>query len=59
MAGYRLYFLDRQNHFRDVVVLECRSDDDACSAAEDHRDGRAMELWLRDRLVRSWPADED
>ena len=52
MADYRLYFLDRANHIKNVV--EFASDDDGAAAehALRHADGRAMELWSRDRLVR-------
>jgi hypothetical protein len=56
VAGYRLYFLDHARHIHDAIVLECDDDEAACAQVDAHRDGRAMELWLRDRLVMSWPA---
>lgn len=52
MADYRLYFLDEANHIRGVAEFECDGDDDAMQRAENHPDGRRMELWSRDRLVR-------
>lgn len=52
MTDYRLYFLDDANHIRGVVEFD--SDDDVAAAerAGTHADGRVMELWNRDRLVR-------
>lgn len=51
MAYYRLYFLDGRSHIRHAVELECESDDSAVETARGHADGRAMELWNRERLV--------
>lgn len=56
MAGYRLYFFDTERHIRHVSVIEADDDAQACVEAESQRDDRATELWLRDRLVREWPA---
>jgi len=52
LSGYRLYFLGAGDHIRHVVVLECPDDEAAIALAESHHDGRTMELWLRDRLVK-------
>lgn len=52
MAGYRLYFTDNQGHIGHAIELDCRDDAHAIEMTEQHRDGRAMELWQRDRLVR-------
>lgn len=52
MADYRLYFLDQANHIRGVVEFECDDDRAANVQAEQHADGRRMELWNRDRFVR-------
>lgn len=52
MADYRLYFLDGANHIRGVVEFECDDDGAAASRAEQHADGRRMELWNRSRFVR-------
>lgn len=55
MADYRLYFLDDLNHIRHAVEFECECDAEAIEAVEQHRDGRAMELWQRSRLVKKIP----
>lgn len=52
MTDYRLYFLDDANHIRGVVEFDGQDDADAALRALDHADGRGMELWSRDRLVR-------
>ena len=59
MADYRLYFLDQANHIRSV--LEFGSDDDAEAAehARRHADGRTMELWRRDRLIKRFEGGAD
>lgn len=57
MTAYRLYFLDLAKHIREVTVIDSECDESACSEADRLADGRPMELWLRDRLVRSWDGD--
>jgi hypothetical protein len=57
-VAYRLYFLDAARHIRDVMELECEDDAQAIEAAEQLHDGRAMELWRRARIVKSFPASE-
>lgn len=52
MADYRLCFLDQANHIRGVAGFVCHDDAAAAERAENHLDGRRMELWSRDRLVR-------
>jgi len=54
MADYRLYFLDEANHIRGVVEFVCADDPAAVEHAAAHADGRRMELWSRDRLVRKF-----
>ncbi len=56
MPGYRLYFFDQAEHIRQAAVIESDDDDGAMHAACGKRDGRAMELWRLDRLVRRFPA---
>jgi len=56
---YRLFFFDAADHIRHWVALECEDDDAAARAAGEQADGRAMELWLRDRLVRRFPGDPE
>lgn len=56
MAGYRLYFLDPNNHIRDVVEITCETDDEAIALVEKHTDGRTIELWQEARNVRRFEA---
>jgi hypothetical protein len=56
MPDYRLYFLDSDGHIKRAVELHCASDAEAIAAVEQHRDGRAMELWDRARVVRKFAA---
>lgn len=54
MTDYRLYFLDEANHIRGVVEFDCDGDEAAAERARSHADGRKMELWSRDRFVRTF-----
>ncbi|MET0273314.1 MAG: hypothetical protein ABW360_10010 [Phenylobacterium sp.] len=56
MPDYRLYFLGPQGRIAHVLELECRDDDHAVELAAGHADGRAMELWRRDRMVKAFDA---
>jgi hypothetical protein len=58
MLDYRLYFLDSRGHIGGVVELACADDDEASQQAEAHSDGRAMELWNRDRKVARFCAND-
>ena len=55
MQYYRLYFFDRFSghidHFRE---FEAADDAAALEQAEGWIDGRAMELWHRERRLRRW-----
>jgi hypothetical protein len=51
VTDYRLYFLDATGHIQSVEELTCIGDDAAVQAARDRADGRAMELWQRDRRL--------
>jgi hypothetical protein len=58
MSDYRLYFLDNTNHIRHAVELICASDRDAVRAAEERAKGHErLELWQRERIVKTWGAD--
>lgn len=54
---YRLYFLDGLGHI--AKSHEFFADDDAAAIriAEGWREGRAMELWSRDRKVKIWKSE--
>jgi hypothetical protein len=56
MAGYRLYFMDEQDHIAQAIELECEDDLKAIRAAEQHLDGREVELWRRARVVMRFPS---
>ncbi|MBV8682881.1 MAG: hypothetical protein JO111_08415 [Caulobacteraceae bacterium] len=58
MPDFRLYFLGRGGRIVEARDLECEDDEAAILAVEGQRDGRAMELWRRDRRVRSFPTCE-
>ena len=51
MSHYRLYFLDRNDHIRHALDIECQDDAEAIELVEGHRDGRTMELWQGARRV--------
>ena len=55
MADFRLYFLNKRDHIVEARNRECEDDDAAVRAVEALRDSRAMELWRRDRRIRSFP----
>jgi hypothetical protein len=59
VPDYRLYFLDLDNHIQSVLELDCRDDAHAAETAEGHRDRRAMELWLRDRMIQRFEAKQE
>lgn len=54
LFDYRLFFLGADGHFRHAMILTCASDRAAIRLAASYHDGRAMELWLRDRLVKQF-----
>ncbi|HEY2050967.1 MAG TPA: hypothetical protein VGH03_16635 [Caulobacteraceae bacterium] len=55
IPDFRLYFLNQRDHIVEARNLECVDDEAAVEAVESHRDGRAMELWRRDRRIRIFP----
>jgi hypothetical protein len=58
MLDYRLYFLDDAGHIQGVVEFDCADDAEAVVQAEGYDDGRPMELWRRDRLIRRFSGGE-
>jgi hypothetical protein len=56
MPDYRLYFLGPQGRIAHVLEMECRDDEHAIDLVQSHADGRAMELWLRARMVKAFAA---
>jgi hypothetical protein len=59
MLDYRLYFFDVAGHVRGMVQLACDDDDEAAAWAKTHGEGRTMELWHRDRQIRTFVREED
>lgn len=57
MLGYRLYFLNGENHIVEAQEFEAASDLEALNWAEARPDHRAKELWSGARRVQSWRAD--
>ena len=56
MPGYRLYFMDEKDHIADVAAFDEANDPSAVRRAETQSEGRAMELWCRDRVIRRFPS---
>jgi hypothetical protein len=52
---YRAYFLDRMGHITRLHEFFAADDAAAITIAEGWREGKAMELWSRDRKVKAWP----
>jgi hypothetical protein len=51
MAEYRVYLIDSDDRFYDVVPLICADDNEAMEKAKQLADGHDVELWQRDRKV--------
>jgi hypothetical protein len=51
MSHYRAYIIGHDGHFVDVHKLDYPDDASATAAAKEYVDGRAVELWHRDRKV--------
>ena len=60
MRYYRLYFMNlASGHIDQFREFESLDDEAAVAAAEDWRDGQAMELWNQDRKLKHWDARPD
>jgi hypothetical protein len=55
MAEYRVYLVDRDGHFFDVVPLKCANDSEAMEAAQVLADVQPVELWQLARKVAVFP----
>jgi hypothetical protein len=51
MAEYRVYLIDSDDRFYDVVPLICADDDEAMEKAKQLADVQEVELWQGDRKV--------
>lgn len=54
MQEYRLFFFDGDGRLTAAHEFHAADDADAARRAESGREGRRMELWQRERKVRSW-----
>jgi hypothetical protein len=59
VAYYRLYFLDKSDRIREAIDMQCADDEAAIEAVAGHADGRRMELWNQDRVVRRFAAKDE
>ena len=55
---YRLYFLDRSDHIRHALSLECENDADALQLVEEHKGSGPLELWEGARQVARFEGEE-
>lgn len=58
MLEYRLYVLNASGHITGVFEFGCIDDAAAATWALTKADGRPMELWRRDHLIRRFSGDE-
>ena len=57
LQQYRLYFLGGDGHITYSHEFGAEDDARALKIAEAWLEGRAAELWARDRKIKSWGAD--
>jgi len=57
MATYRLNFIGRDGRPVGWTFLEFADDAAAIEGSDRHLDGRVVELWAGERLVKTFPAD--
>jgi len=55
MAEYRVYLVDTNDNFVDVVRLSCADDQEAIQQALELAVGHGVELWQFDRKVAAFP----
>jgi hypothetical protein len=58
MGDYRVYLIDADGHFYDVILLNFRDDAEAIVQAKRLTAGRPAELWLLDRKLATFPDQE-
>jgi hypothetical protein len=51
---YRVYFFNGGDHIQKVHEFVAKDDGAAMKIAEGWREGRKIELWQRERLVKRW-----
>jgi hypothetical protein len=55
MADYRVYLVDHEGHFCDVIALNCANDAEAKESAKAVANGQRAELWQLTRKVAVFP----
>jgi hypothetical protein len=55
MAEYRVYLVDRDDHFFDVIRLVSADDAEAIQRAQELAVGHGVELWEFDRKIAVFP----
>ena len=55
MKGYRVYYVSAADHIVDALDLVCQDETTAVYQANRLGNGRALELWERDRLIVRFP----
>jgi hypothetical protein len=56
MARYRLYFMSVDGHILNGIDIMCEDDAEAIAEVEKRGEVRPVELWLRSRQVKVFPA---
>jgi hypothetical protein len=56
VESYRLFIMDRNGHIVGASEFVCADDVEAQAVVHPQIDGRPMELWSLDRVVRKYPA---
>lgn len=51
MYSYRMYFVDDENHFTGVAIIDADNDNQALSYARQNDDAQHKELWCGARKV--------
>ena len=58
MAEYRAFTVGKDGHFVGFEPIVCDTDDQAIQRAKRHLDGRDIEVWCADRMVKRLAAKE-
>jgi hypothetical protein len=54
VRDYRLFLFSGAGHIEAAHEFEAEHDEAAILVSESWREGRKMELWQRDRLIKRW-----
>lgn len=59
MVDYRVYLVNHEGHFCDVIALNCANDEEAKDGARAVANGQSAELWQLTRKVAVFPGDNE